>query len=344
MSLTFIDSDYHYGFHVMRLKTIYETLQKGLSNNLYTMQIYLGNSRGYKTAEISLDDILKTRKLIQDNDIKLYTHSSLIHNPAGKVDPNDPSLEKIQRLVIQGMIAELDVMACFDSGIVVHIGSCKNREIGIKNIIHTLTCTLTESGKYTNNFAKGLKISPTSLIKKRLVILENGSGSGNKIGNNLDDIADIINGMPDHLKSRVKVCIDTAHTYGAGEYDFGDEKSVKKFYRDFEKKIGMDKLALFHLNDSRRSTKKARDGSYGSGKDCHEYLGKGYIFDENDKSRRKALKNFFLTIYEKGIPVIGEPPKNIENGKGELMDGPGGKREMKYVARLLKNTHHPLEC
>src|SRR5205814_3913211 len=80
-------------------------------------------------------------------------------------------------------------------------------------------------------------------------------------------------------------------------YDIGSEAGVKKTFREFDRVIGLDRLAAIHLNDS----KTAR----GSRVDRHEHIGKGQIgldafrFIMRDRRLRK-------------IPKVLETPKGKE--------------------------------
>ena len=153
----------------------------------------------------------------------------------------------------------------------------------------------------------------------------------------MEDIRDILKEVPDNLRSQVKVCIDTAHGYGAGIYQWGDPSEITKFYKDFDKIVGLEYLEVFHLNDSRRSEKKANNAYFGSKKDRHENLGLGYIFDDSN-GVSEGLKEFFLQAYKRKIPIIGEPPSKTDAGD----EGPGWLRDWPYVCDLLKDTKYPI--
>ncbi|MBL4653780.1 MAG: TIM barrel protein, partial [Flavobacteriales bacterium] len=150
--------------------------------------------------------------------------------------------------------------------------------------------------------------------RSRKILLENSAHEGGKRGWNLEELGQMIKGVPSRIRDQVGVCIDTAHAYGAGVYDFGDILDIKKFYEDFDREIGLDHLWLFHLNDSMNSTKKADDALFGSHKDRHQNLGLGYIFGGSREylekhsqeggivwecNRKEALVDFFHRL----IPV-----------------------------------------
>ena len=76
--------------------------------------------------------------------------------------------------------------------------------------------------------------------------------------------------------------------------------------KDFDEKIGINKLELFHLNDSKNK--------YGSRKDRHEHLTKEFIFGEStDYNGIDGLKLLLSKNNERNIPSLGE----FSDGKGQ---------------------------
>ncbi len=102
------------------------------------------------------------------------------------------------------------------------------------------------------------------------IVLENSVGSGFALGVDLDELAAIADaleaaGVP---SGRVGFCLDTAHAWGAG-LDLADAEVVDAFIAAFDRRIGLGRLALIHLNDSR--------SELGSRTDRHEHVGAGRI-------------------------------------------------------------------
>ena len=146
---------------------------------------------------------------------------------------------------------------------------------------------------------------------KTRIALETTAGQGSCLGHTFEQIAYVI----EHVREpeRLCVCLDTAHVFAAG-YEIGTEAAVRKTFRDFNRTIGLDRLAAIHLNDS----KTAR----GSRVDRHEHIGKGRIgldafrFIMRDRRFRK-------------IPKVLETPK--EKNLAEDVEN------MKTLRRLLVN-------
>jgi len=121
-------------------------------------------------------------------------------------------------------------------------------------------------------------------------VIENTAGQGTNLGYSFDHLKFIINHIED--KSRIGVCIDTAHGFAAG-YDFSNEKGYKKAWDEFDKIVGFKFLMGMHLNDSKKDI--------GTRVDRHDSLGKGYI-GEN------AFKLLMQDNRIDEIPLILETP------------------------------------
>lgn len=328
--LVFHNGDVRLGFHIGNEKTLFESFEKVVTNTpLRSMQIYIsGDSKPWQAPSYDPVDILMSRQLIQRWHKYSVVHGSLFYNLAGCVKGRtDPKFTRNLNNTVNGLTGELDVAAGFGAGVVVHTGAAENKEKGIFTICRAIETALTKETAYTKKLSKEIQIP---VLEKRKIILENAAGEKNKIGSNLDDLVEIYNGIGEGFKDQVKVCIDTAHIFGAGQYDFGSPKEVKKFFKDFDKKLGLEKLELFHLNDSRVAR--------GSKKDRHENLGMGYIFgterdEENDGDGLEGLKTLIDFSEKSRIPLIGEPPHDDKNGEPAV--GPAWDYEViKHLCNL----------
>ena len=95
-------------------------------------------------------------------------------------------------------------------------------------------------------------------------VIENTAGQGTNLGYTFEQIAAIIDRVDD--KSRVGVCIDTAHTLAAG-YDIKTEQGFMETFRHFDEVIGFSYLRGMHINDSKKdlATRVDRHDSIGKG-------------------------------------------------------------------------------
>src|SRR5690554_7711221 len=114
------------------------------------------------------------------------------------------------------------------------------------------------------------------------------AGKGNEVGKTFDELAEIISLVND--KSRISVCFDTCHVHDSGYDIVNDLEGVLK---EFDEKVGLDKISVVHVNDSKNER--------GASKDRHENIGFGYIgFDA-------LIKVIYNEKFE-NIPKILETP------------------------------------
>jgi len=123
-----------------------------------------------------------------------------------------------------------------------------------------------------------------------ITCLEITAGQGTCLGHRLEHLATIIELSKD--PDRLAVCLDTAHLFAAG-YDFRGRKYAR-FIKEIETTVGLDRIKVFHLNDSKKEL--------GSRVDRHDHIGRGQIGLEGFRPivRDKRWKN---------IPKILETPK-----------------------------------
>lgn len=145
------------------------------------------------------------------------------------------------------------------------------------------------SGRARN--AEGVARTLEAVPGNTRVLLEITSGSGTTVGASLEGLQEIIRQIPEPLRSRVGVCFDTCHAYSAG-YDL--VKDFDGVWSAFDAELGLDRLGLFHLNDSKHP--------FGSRKDRHEEIGLGSLGEE--PFRRIVTDSRF-----DAVPKVLETPK-----------------------------------
>ncbi len=97
-------------------------------------------------------------------------------------------------------------------------------------------------------------------------VLENTAGQGSNLGHTFEQLAYIINKVED--KSRVGVCLDTAHTLAAG-YEIRTREAYEDTFQRFEEIVGFGYLRGMHINDSKKELS--------SRVDRHDSIGKGVM-------------------------------------------------------------------
>ena len=130
--------------------------------------------------------------------------------------------------------------------------------------------------------------------------LEITAGQGSSLGYRLEHLAEIIS--QSKTPDKLAVCLDTAHLFAAG-YDFRGRRYAA-FRRDLDKTVGLKRVKVLHLNDSKKDL--------GSRVDRHDHIGLGKIGREGfiPIVRDEAFAN---------VPKILETPK-IKHPSGRLWD------------------------
>lgn len=132
------------------------------------------------------------------------------------------------------------------------------------------------------------------------ILLELTAGSGTSVGGTFEQLAGILAGIPDSLSTRVGICFDTCHGYAAGYDLVGDYDAV---WQSFDDLIGFERLALFHLNDSKTP--------FNSHRDRHEHIGLGSLGDE---PFRRIMNDDRFTH----VPKVLETPKEDDAVTNDL--------------------------
>ncbi len=134
-----------------------------------------------------------------------------------------------------------------------------------------------------------------------LLMLENSAGQGDHIGSKFAELGRLIRGID---SPRVKVCLDTQHSYAAG-YDVSDRDGLERTLDEFDREIGMDLIAAIHANDSKRPL--------GVGVDRHENIGEGPIGREGFEMfmAHPAFRDLPFYLEVPGFEGGGPDAKNV---------------------------------
>ena len=146
------------------------------------------------------------------------------------------------------------------------------------------------------------------------IALETMAGKGSEIGRSFEEIAQIIDGVTHN--EQLSICFDTCHTHDAG---YNVKEDFDGILEEFDKIIGIDRIKVVHVNDSKNER--------GAHKDRHENIGFGHIGFEalNDVVHHNKFKDI-PKILE--TPYVGEDKKNkkppyrfeIEMLKSQIFD------------------------
>ena len=176
-------------------------------------------------------------------------HASYLINLAGSTEP-------FASQSLEGLIHELQRAPAYGASLVnTHIGSHRGhgRDGGLRRIASSVAAAAASA-------PQGVRL-----------VLENSSGGGDLLGSTIEELAEILAGaaaLDARAARSVAFCLDTAHLWGAG-YDISSPDGAERVIDRFAEVIGLDRLAMIHLNDSR--------SLLASRTDRHEHVGAGRI-------------------------------------------------------------------
>lgn len=243
-------------------------------------QIFAGSPRTWKVSEYEEEKGEEFQELRDGEDQNPYViHSTYLVNLA---TPKDDLFEKS----LTCLQSELDAANNLGVEYVVfhpgaHTGS--GRENGIERI------------------AEG--IDELDIPENVTLLLENTAGKGTTLGKSMGELREMIK-KAETDEENIGVCIDTCHAHAAG-YDLVNEEGFQDFLQEIEEDLGLDKVEVLHLNDS-------KDGK-GSEKDNHEHIGEGNIGEEGFRNVINSEK-----LIEK--PMVLETPVGDEKGYRENIE------------------------
>ncbi len=244
------------------------SVKEALSYGANTFMIYTGAPQNTFRKPIDQLRIEDAKKLMLENNIDINNvviHAPYIINLANTVK------QETYELGVRFLKQEIErCEAIGATRLVLHPGS--HVKAGEK--------------KGLDQIIKGLNevLSDNQRVK---IALETMAGKGSELGKTFEELKYIIDNVEKNYL--LGVCLDTCHIHDAG-YDLSDFDSI---IDEFDRIIGMDRLLVVHINDSKNPM--------GSHKDRHENIGYGYIgFDK---------LNYIVNHYKlKSVPKILETP------------------------------------
>lgn len=254
------------GLHVRMQEGITEVIEKALRLELPFFQNFLITQQTGRHIRLTDDEKKAFLSLRRAHFNDLYVHGSYLINGACVNRYQEQLLKK------ELLLAEQLEFTHY----VFHPGSardCVRREDGIDNLARVLNSTVRR-------------------FPSVKIVLENTAHGNKSIGSDLDDFVVLLEKID--TPESIAFCIDTAHAHAYG-YDLRQGQQQRLF--DAIKQLGIERIALIHLNDAREKQ--------GSKVDCHKAIGAGSIGEA-------ALQEFFRQPLLAHIPVLMELPTMTE--------------------------------
>lgn len=269
------------------------SVKEALSYGANTFMVYTGAPQNTRRKEISELNIPAARNLMNEHNMANFiVHAPYIINLANTVKP------ETYQLAVEFLAKEIERTAAMGADVLVlhpgsHVGA--GADAGIAQIIKGLNEVLCADTPVT-------------------IALETMAGKGSELGRSFEELRAIYDGCA-HA-DKLRVCFDTCHVNDAG-YDVVND--YDKVMNEFDKILGLDQIAAFHINDSKNER--------GAHKDRHENFGRGRIGAD-------ALMQVIRDPRFDFIPMILETPyiKDPENPKKST---PPYKEEIEEIRKRL---------
>jgi deoxyribonuclease-4 len=217
-----------------------------------TIQVFADNPTAWTRRLRPARHLPEFRARLDELDIRpVAIHGSYLVNLAGP----DPTFRAASIAVLA---SELQAASGYGARVVnIHTGS--HRETSVAAGIELIAEGLVEVFDAAGGEADGTRIA-----------LENAAGGGSSLGVTIEELAWIADAAAAWgiAESRLGFCLDTAHAWGAGA-NLAEPAGIDAFLAEFDRLVGLDRLLMVHLNDSRSER--------GERTDRHEHVGGGLI-------------------------------------------------------------------
>ena len=286
------------GAHLSIAGGLPRAVDRAEASRCEALQIFTKSAGQWRARELPPAEIARFRERVEETGIRpVVAHNSYLINVAAAA----PAL-RAQSIAALG--EELDRAESLGlDGLVMHPGS--------------YTTGTEKDGLRLIGEALELLLAARPRARTR-VLLEHTAGQGTNLGHRFEPLAAIlerVDGSP-----RVGICLDTCHLLTAG-YDLCTEHGYADTFREFDRTLGLDRIEVFHLNDSKKPC--------GSRVDRHEHIGKGCLGLE--PFRRLLNDPRFSTL-----PMLLETPKlETPESKRRSDVDPWDARNLRTLRKLI---------
>lgn len=280
-----------FGAHMSIAGGVFNAITRGRDTTCDTIQIFNKSNNQWRAKSLGDDEVARYFDNIKETGVTVScSHASYLINIASP----KKDLEKKSRESLQTEMERCEILKI--PNLVFHPGSHvgEGEEAGMNRIADNINRMFDDLG-------------PDNHVT---LCLEGTAGQGTNLGYTFEQLAHMIDRVENDAK--VGVCLDTCHMFAAG-YPLTDPKEYKKTIKQFDDVVGLDRLKIFHINDSKKE--------FGSKRDRHEALGEGHIGLD-------AFRNIVNDPKLKKVPMILETPKE-EDGLEDV-------RNLKILRGLIK--------
>jgi len=261
-----------FGAHESIAGGVSNAIERGKKATCDTIQIFNKSNNQWRAKKLEEKELDKYFQAIEETGVTVATsHTSYLINIAS---PNE-ELNQKSYYALKEEMERCELLKI--PNLVIHPGSHtgSGEETGLNKIADSINKLFAELDSHN----------------QVNLLLETTAGQGTNLGYTFEQLSYIIDKVEHNEK--LGVCLDTCHIFAAG-YPLVEPKDYKKTMEKFDEVIGLDRLKIIHINDSKKE--------FGSKKDRHEHIGKGFIGLD-------GFRNIVNDRRLKKIPMILETPK-----------------------------------
>jgi deoxyribonuclease-4 len=269
-----------FGAHMSIAGGYYKALLAAQALGCDSVQLFTKNNNQWRGKPLSDEDVRLFRATLQETGLRHATaHDCYLINLAS---PN----QALYKQSVEAFRDEMDRAEALGLDyLVTHPGAATdgNEAAGLKRVARALD--------RVHRSCAGYRVR---------ILLEATAGQGSSLGHRFEHFGCILDLVKE--PQRVGVCIDTCHVFAAG-YALAPRAAYEATLEEFDRLVGLDKIKVFHVNDSRKPL--------GSRVDRHAHIGKGCI-------GREAFRLLVNDPRFAAHPMLLETPK--EDADGAAMD------------------------
>jgi deoxyribonuclease-4 len=285
------------GAHMSIAGGFSKAVDRAVAHGCEALQIFAKNANQWRGAPLDAAAVRAFRRRIDETGIRpVVSHASYLIN----LGTTFPVLREQSIAALMDELDRADALGLL--GVVIHPG----------------TCTAGTEDDALRLIAEAIRQAFRARPRRRtMVILEHTAGQGRTLGHRFEHLAAIIG----HLRgsARVGVCLDTCHLIASG-YDIVSERGYQETFASFHRVVGLERLKVFHANDSKKPC--------GSRVDRHEHIGRGCLGEE--PFRRILHDRRFA-----GLPMLIETEKSARTTKaGTIETDPFDVKNLETLRRL----------
>lgn len=273
-------------------------VERAVAHDCEALQVFTKNANQWQGRLLGDDEVAEFRRRVAAAGLKaVVSHASYLINLA-------TAEGGLRARSVLAMADEIDrAERCGLLGVVLHPGcyTAGNPTAGIRLVGDALRALLDERSD-----------------GRTQVLLEHTAGQGTSLGATFEQLAALVEATGRH--PRIGICLDTCHLLASG-YDIATPEGYVATFRAFEEIVGLDRLAVFHLNDSKKPL--------GSRVDRHTHIGQGFV----------GLDAFRWLVNDarfRHLPMLLETPKGEGKPGGPITADPDDLRNLATLRALVQ--------